>query len=123
MTGAAAHKTLLFGDRFPFRYLADDYGLAYYAAFSGCSAETEASFQTIVFLAQKMDELGLPAVLTIEGTSRKIAETVIRTTAGKNQKILTLDSMQSVTAADMQAGASYLSIMEKNLEVLREALN
>ena len=123
VTGAAAHKTLLFGDRFPFRYLADDYGLAYYAAFSGCSAETEASFQTIVFLAQKMDELGLPAVLTIEGTSRKIAETVIRTTAGKNQKILTLDSMQSVTAADMQAGASYLSIMEKNLEVLREALN
>ena len=123
VTGAATHKTLLFGDRFPFRYLADDYGLAYYAAFSGCSAETEASFQTIVFLAQKMDELGLPAVLTIEGTSRKIAETVIRTTAGKNQKILTLDSMQSVTAADMQAGASYLSIMEKNLEVLREALN
>ena len=123
VTGAAAHKTLLFGDRFPFRYLADDYGLAYYAAFSGCSAETEASFQTIVFLAQKMDELGLPAVLTIEGTSRKIAETVIRTTAEKNQKILTLDSMQSVTAADMQAGASYLSIMEKNLEVLREALN
>ena len=123
VTGASAYKTLLFGDRFPFRYLADDYGLAYYAAFSGCSAETEASFQTIVFLAQKMDELGLPAVLTIEGTSRKIAETVIRTTAGKNQKILTLDSMQSVTAADMQAGASYLSIMEKNLEVLREALN
>lgn len=123
VTGAATHKTLLFGDRFPFRYLADDYGLAYYAAFSGCSAETEASFQTIVFLAQKMDELGLPAVLTIEGTSRKIAETVIRTTAGKNQKILTLDSMQSVTAADMQAGVSYLSIMEKNLEVLREALN
>ena len=123
VTGAAAHKTLLFGDRFPFRYLADDYGLAYYAAFSGCSAETEASFQTIVFLAQKMDELGLPAALTIEGTSRKIAETVIRTTAEKNQKILTLDSMQSVTAADMQAGASYLSIMEKNLEVLREALN
>ena len=123
VAGTSAHKTLLFGDRFPFRYLADDYGLAYYAAFSGCSAETEASFQTIVFLAQKMDELGLPAVLTIEGTSRKIAETVIRTTAGKNQKILTLDSMQSVTAADMQAGASYLSIMEKNLEVLREALN
>ena len=123
VAGTSAYKTLLFGDRFPFRYLADDYGLAYYAAFSGCSAETEASFQTIVFLAQKMDELGLPAVLTIEGTSRKIAETVIRTTAGKNQKILTLDSMQSVTAAAMQAGASYLSIMEKNLEVLREALN
>lgn len=123
MIGVSTHKTILFGDRFPFRYLADDYGLTYYAAFSGCSAETEASFQTIVFLAQKLDELGLPAILTIEGTSHKIAETVIQATSGKNQKILTLDSMQGVTAADMQAGTTYLSIMGKNLEVLREALN
>ena len=120
---AAAHKTILFGDRFPFRYLADDYGLTYYAAFSGCSAETEASFQTIVFLAQKMDELGLPAILTIEGTTHKIAETVIQATRDKNRKILALDSMQSVTSAEMQAGAGYLSIMEENLEILREALN
>ena len=121
--GTAERKTILFCDRFPFRYLADDYGLDYYAAFAGCSAETEASFQTIVFLAQKIDELDLPAVLTIEGASHKIAETVIRTTGKKNQKILALDSMQSVTAAEIQAGASYLSIMEENLEVLREALN
>lgn len=119
---AAGHKTILFGDRFPFRYLADDYGLTCYAAFSGCSAETEAGFRTIVFLAQKMDELNLPAVLTIEGSSHRIAETVIQATAGKNQKILALDSMQSVTAAELQAGASYLGIMEENLEILREAL-
>ncbi len=119
----AAFRTILFGDRFPFRYLADDYGLDYYAAFSGCSAETEASFQTIVFLAQKVDELGLPAVLTIEGTRHKIAETVIQTTEKKNQKLLTLDSMQGITAADVQAGASYLSIMQGNLDVLKEALN
>ncbi len=119
----AAHTTILFGDRFPFRYLADDYGLTYYAAFSGCSAETEASFQTIVFLAQKVDELGLPAVLTIEGTDRRIAETVIRSTVSQDQKLLTLDSMQGVTAADVQAGATYLSIMQANLEVLKEALN
>ncbi len=119
----AAYRTILFGDRFPFRYLADDYGLAYYAAFSGCSAEVEASFQTIVFLAQKVDELGLPAVLTIEGTNRRIAETVIQATSGRNQKLLTLDSMQGVTAADVQAGATYLSIMQANLDVLKEALN
>ena len=121
--GAAGHKTILFGDRFPFRYLADDYGLTCYAAFSGCSAETEAGFRTIVFLAQKMDELNLPAVLTIEGSSHRIAETVIQATAGKNQKILALNSMQSVTAAELQAGASYLGIMEENLEILREALD
>ena len=123
VTGQAACSTILFGDRFPFRYLADDYGLTYYAAFSGCSAESEASFATIVFLAQKVDELGLPAVLTIEGNDHKIAQTVIQTTAGKDQKILTMDSMQSVTDADVRAGASYLAIMQANLEALREALN
>ena len=79
------YKTLLFGDRFPFRYLADDYGLDYYAAFPGCSAETEASFETVSFLAGKMDALGLPCVLTIEGTQHKIAETVVQNTAQKNQ--------------------------------------
>ena len=123
MTEQAAYKTLLFGDRFPFRYLVDDYNLSYYAAFSGCSAESEASFATIVFLAQKVDELSLPAVITIEGTQHKIAETIIQTTARKDQKLLTLDSMQGVTAADVQAGASYLAIMQKNLEILKEALN
>ena len=121
--GQAAFKTILFGDRFPFRYLADDYGLTYYAAFSGCSAETEASFQTVVFLAQKVDELGLPAVLTIEGANHRIAETVIQTTATKDQKVLVLDSMQGITAADVEAGASYLAIMQANLAVLQEALN
>ena len=120
---AAAFDTLLFGDRFPFRYLADDYGLTYYAAFSGCSAESEASFQTIVFLAGKMDELGLPAVLTIEHPRTRIAETVVQATKARNQKILALDSMQSITAQDVKAGVTYLSIMENNLEVLKEALN
>lgn len=119
---AAAYDTLLFGDRFPFRYLADDYGLTYFAAFSGCSAESEASFQTIVFLAGKMDELGLPAVMTIEHPKTRIAETVVQATKARNQKILALDSMQSITAQDVKAGATYLSIMENNLEVLKEAL-
>ena len=120
---SAAHQAVLFGDRFPFRYMADDYGLTCYAAFSGCSAETGASFKTIVFLAQKLDELDLPAVLAIEGSDCRIAETVIQSSAKKDRKILTLDSMQGVTAAEIQAGAGYLSIMEQNLEVLREALN
>lgn len=116
------YKTLLFGDRFPFRYLADDYGLDYYAAFPGCSAETEASFETVSFLARKMDALGLPCVLTIEGTQHKIAETIVQNTAQKNQQILTMDSMQAVTANDAASGVSYLSIMEKNLSVLKKAL-
>lgn len=114
--------TLIFGDRFPFRYLTDDYGLDYYAAFSGCSAETEASFETIVFLAQKADELGVKCILTIEGTTHSIAQTVVANTKEKNQKILVMDSMQSVTSADVKNGATYLSLMEKNLSVLKEAL-
>lgn len=116
------YKTLLFGDRFPFRYLADDYGLDYYAAFPGCSAETEASFETVSFLAGKMDALGLLCVLTIEGTQHKIAETIVQNTAQKNQQVLTMDSMQAVTANDAASGVSYLSIMEKNLSVLKKAL-
>ena len=120
---SAAHKTLLFGDRFPFRYLTDDYGLTYYAAFAGCSAETEASFGTVIFLAKKTDELQLPAVLTIEGKDHRIAETIIGSTADKNRKLLTLNSMQGTTANDIEQGATYLKIMEDNLAVLKEALN
>ncbi len=118
----ASVSTLLFGDRFPFRYLVDDYGLSYYAAFVGCSAETEASFETITFLSQKVDELSLPAVMTIEGKDHKIAETIIQNTQSKDQKILTMDSMQATTAKDVKGGVTYLSVMEKNLEVLKEAL-
>ena len=118
----ASFHTLLFGDRFPFRYLVDDYGLDYYAAFAGCSAETEASFETITFLAKKADELGLPAVMTIEGTDHRIAETIVQNTQTKDQQILTVDSMQSTTSGDVQNGITYLSVMESNLTVLTEAL-
>ena len=119
---AGTYKTLLFGDRFPFRYLVDDYGLSYYAAFAGCSAESEASFETVSFLARKVDEGKLPCVLTIEGKNHKIAETIVQNTAGKNQKILTMDSMQSTTSQDVARGTTYLSLMAKNLDVLKEAL-
>ena len=119
---AASNKTILFGDRFPFRYLVDDYGLRYYAAFVGCSAETEAGFETISFLAKRVDELKLPCVLTIEGAQHKIAETIVRNTTAKNQRVLTMDSMQSTTSKDVKNSTTYLSVMEKNLSVLKEAL-
>ena len=115
-------NTVLFGDRFPFRYMVDDYGLSYYAAFSGCSAESEASFATVVFLAQKVNELNLPAVLTIEGANHRIAETVVATSDAKAAKILSMDSLQSTTSADVKNGVTYLSVMGSNLAVLKEAL-
>ena len=116
-------KTVLFGDRFPFRYLVDDYGLSYYAAFVGCSAETEASFETIMFLANKTDELGLPAIMTIEGKDHRIAETIRDNTKAKDQEILTMDSLQATTLRDYANGATYLRVMEMNLDVLKQALN
>ena len=118
----AARNTLLFADRFPFRYLVDDYGLNYYAAFAGCSAESEASFETVSFLAGKVDALKLPVVLTIEGQQHKIAQTVVQNTREKNQAILSMDSMQGTTAADAAGGVTYLSVMERNLLTLQQAL-
>ncbi len=120
--GQGSVKTLLFGDRFPFLYLTEDYDLDYYAAFAGCAAETEASFGTITFLAGKVDELSLPCVLTIEGSVHRIAETIVENTERKDLPILTLNSLQSVTREDMENGDSYLSLMQDNLEVLRQAL-
>ena len=115
-------KTLLFGDRFPFRYLTDDYGLDYYAAFVGCSAETEASFETILFLAKKVDELRLPAIMQIETSDGSIAKTIRDNTEEKNQEILTLNSLQNITAKDIEAGVNYLGVMTDNLDVLKKAL-
>ena len=115
-------KTILFGDRFPFRYLVDDYGLKYFAAFAGCSAESEASFETIIFLAKKVDELKLNTILTIEENKYKIAQTIIQNTKSKNQNIAVINSMQSITAQDIEKGISYISIMEQNIDVLSQSL-
>ena len=122
VVASASKKTILFGDRFPFRYLTDDYGLDYYAAFVGCSAETEASFETVVFLSKKVDELGLNSVLKIESGDGKIARTIVQNTKNKTAKVLTLDSIQSTTLKQANAGITYLKIMEENLKVLKEAL-
>jgi len=115
-------KTLVFGDRFPFRYLVDDYGLRYFAAFPGCSAESEASFSTILFLSGKVDELGLNAVCQIESGNGKIAKTVISSGKSKKASVVTFDSLQSTTTRQAKKGVTYLNTMEKNLEALREAL-
>lgn len=118
----AGTNVLVFGDRFPFRYLTDDLGLKYYAAFAGCSAETEASFETVRFLAGKVDEYDLDCIMIIDGSDGKIAKTVSENTKHGGQKILKLDSMQSVTQKEIDEGASYLGIMEDDLKVLEQAL-
>ena len=119
---SSSKKTILFGDRFPFRYLVADYGLKYFAAFAGCNAESEASFETIIFLSKKVDELKLNTILTIEGNNHKIAQTIIQNTKAKNQNIVVINSMQSITAQNIEKGISYISIMEQNLDVLSQAL-
>ena len=118
----AGKDTLIFGDRFPFRYMVDDYGIKYYAAFVGCSAETEASFETIIFLAEKIDELNVPVICTIENSDAKIANTVLQNVKSGEKEIVTFNSLQSVTSIDVKAGANYLSIMQDNLNVLKTAI-
>ncbi len=120
--GKSKNKTLVFGDRFPFRYLTDDYNLKYFAAFTGCSSESEASFETIVFLSNKINELNLKSIMQIETSDGSIPRTIKESTKTKDQKILKLNSMQSVTSNDVAKGATYISIMKSNLEVLKEAL-
>lgn len=114
----AKHKAMIFADRFPFRYFTEDYGLDYYAAFPGCSAETEASFETVIFLAKKADENG-DCIFITETSNGDIAKAVNRNTAKRNKKILTLDSMQSVNKKDIKNGLTYISVMQKNLETLK----
>ena len=123
MADNAKIKTIVFGDRFPFRYLVDDYGIDYYAAFVGCSAETEASFETIVGLSNKIDELGIDTVFTIENSDPSIAQAVIDNSQNKDRSIETLNSIQSVTADTVSSGATYISIMRQNLETLRKVLD
>ncbi len=118
----SAGNPLIFGDRFPFSYLAEDYALECYAAYTGCSAEVEVGFDTIISLAEKVDAFSSEYVLVIDGSDNSIAKTVISTAKADNIEILELNSMQSVSYEDIQAGTSYLGIMQDNLEVLKIAL-
>lgn len=118
-----ANKTILFADRFPYIYLMKDYSIEYYAAFAGCSADTEASFETVAFLAGKIDELNLSVVLIEKGSSQDLAKTIINSTTSKAQAIMEMNSIQAVTKEQLEAGETYISIMQSNLEVLKQALN
>lgn len=117
---SASGNTLLFADRFPFRYFVEDYGIEYYAAFPGCSAESEASFETIAFLIEKTKELKLQDIIVLEGSDRKIASTVSSETGAR---IVMLNSCQSVTKEQAADGTTYISVMESNLTVITEALS
>lgn len=122
---AAEKHAVVVADRFPFRYLTEDYDLEAFAAFSGCSAESEASFQTVLQLAQHVIELELPVILVTENGDGAVAEAVAETVGentGAEPPVRTLDSLQSVTADIAADGVTYLSIMQKNLDVLKEAL-
>ncbi len=119
---AADNDTLLIADRFPFLYLFADYGISYYAAFNGCSTESEASFETVAFLAGKTDELALENVLIIEGANEKLARTVIGASRSNSADILRMNAMQAVTRQQREEGATYLTIMQDNLTVLSQAL-
>ena len=118
MVKSARLDTMVVCDRFPFRYLAEDYKLKYSAAFVGCSAETEASFETVKFLADKIKSLDSKTVLTIEKSDGKIAKTVIETSGKNDVKIEVLNSMQSCGKE-----LDYLAVMTNNLEILKSALS
>ena len=122
LVDGASVKTLIFADRFPFRYFVDDYGLDYFAAFIGCSAESEASFETIKFLSDKVKELGCDTVYTLENSNKDIANAVISSSGKSGVKIAELNSLQSVSKNDIKDGASYISLMQKNYDVLSGTL-
>lgn len=117
----AGQTTILVGDRFPFLYLAEDYDIHYYAAYSGCSADVEASVHTVTYLAEKLQEYRLPVIYVVDNGTDSLAQTIAET-AGRSPEILHLSSMQSVTKEDIAHGCSYLSYMEENLQNLKEGL-
>lgn len=118
----SSKKGIVVADRFAFKYLADEFDITYWAAFPGCSAETEASFETVISLADKIKENNISVVLTMENSDKKLAKTVIDNSGADNCEILALNSMQSVTKKDVSDGMTYLKICEGNLEVLKKAL-
>ena len=115
--------SVVFADRFPFIYLFEDYNVSYYAAFEGCTTDTDAAFDTVIKLASKLDELKCGYVFVTESPTEGLAQKAIAESSAKNAQIVTLDSMQSLTAQSIADGASYIDIMEKNTSVLEEIFN
>ena len=124
VTSQAKHKYLAFADRFPLRYFVEEYGLDYTAAFAGCSSDTEPSAETITYLTRQVKERKLPVVLKIELTSDKVAKAVAEAASTKEHtvKVETFYTCHNVTRQQFDAGETYVSLMEKNVRVLREAL-
>ena len=120
ITEKATRKTLVFGDRFPFKYFVDAYHLKYYAAFPGCSSETQPSASTVVFLIDKVSTEKIPVVFTIEFSNGKIADSICESTGAKK---LTFHSCHNITKEEFDGGISYLKLMQKNAENLKEALS
>ncbi len=120
---AASQDTLVFGDRFPFIYLLEDYNLSHHAAFSGCSTESEASFETVAYLAEALDEIQATYIFTIDGGNTDLAQTIINSSQNQDREILGLNSLQSVNSDDIADGITYLSVMQENLQVLKTALS
>lgn len=116
----AKRRTLVFADRFPARYFTEEYGLKYYAAFPGCSAESEASPKTVAFLIDRVREEGIPVVFKVELSNGRIAEAVAESTGAR---VLTFTSCHNLTKEEFDSGATYISLMEQNLESIKEALN
>lgn len=116
----ARRKTIIFGDRFPLRYFADEYGLKYYAAFPGCSSETEPSAATISFLINKVKSENIPVVFNIEFSNGKVADTICESTGAKK---LQFSSCHNVTQEEFDSGITYIDIMNKNAKNLEEALS
>ena len=115
-------RFMLFADRFPFVYLLSDYGIHYAAAFEGCTTDVDADFDTVIRLIHEADEHNVKYIAVTESSDKALAQTVISSTRSKNQKIVTLNSMQSVTRTQINNGATYLSIMEENINTVRTAL-
>ena len=116
----AQRKLLIFGDRFPFRYFADAYGLEYYAAFPGCASDTEPSAATMAFLIQKAEEENIPAVLKMELSNDNIANAVAE---AADTDVKVFYSCHNLSAEQFEDGETYLSMMEKNAQTLKEVLN
>lgn len=120
---ATVSKPLIFADRFPFLYMHEDYSFEYYAAFSGCSTESEASFDTITFLADKIDSYDIGVIFALKDSDSDIAKTVIAASNSQDVLVYKLNSMQSVSKYDINSGVDYLNAMENNLNVLEAALS
>ena len=117
---ASNRKSIVFADRFPFVYLMHDYHIPYVAAFSGCSSEVNASFETQIKLIEAVRKDNLGYVLTTEGNGKSLAKSVSTETGCL---VRSLDSLQSVTREDIESGVTYLDVMRKNLSVIKEVLS